>query len=343
MSTIGSGLRLTPRAVAPSVQTLLERANRREEHRPADARSGARFERVEIDGAPHLLKYVHADDDFAMRHLGDLGGIPLRLWSSGLMDAAADVIDHAVVGVAGGHGRNGWGAAILMRDMSDQLVPVGDTPIPEPQHLAFLDHLAALSARMWGWQDTVGLVPFEARWTMFAPDSLAAEHDLGWPEPVPRHAQRGWQLFDERAPRDVAATIDALRRDSAPLVEALARTPQTFLHGDWKLGNLGSAADGRTILLDWAYPGAGPVCHELGWYLALNRARLPVGHSKERAVGDFRAALERHGVDCAGWWDQQLSLALLGTVVQFGWEKALGDDAELGWWCDRVREGAVRL
>jgi hypothetical protein len=30
-------------------------------------------------------------------------------------------------------------------------------------------------------------------------------------------------------------------------------------------------------------------------------------------------------------------------LVQFGWEKALGDDDELGWWCDRAREGVRRL
>jgi len=29
--------------------------------------------------------------------------------------------------------------------------------------------------------------------------------------------------------------------------------------------------------------------------------------------------------------------------VIFGWEKALGNDDELGWWCDRAREGARRL
>ena len=51
------------------------------------------------------------------------------------------------------------------------------------------------------------------------------------------------------------------------------------------------------ILLDWAYPGEGPVAHELAWYLALNRARLPVGHSKESTIDDLRSALERRGVD----------------------------------------------
>jgi thiamine kinase-like enzyme len=125
------------------------------------------------------------------------------------------------------------------------------------------------------------------------------------------------------------------------LIDGLHTTPSTFIHGDWKLGNLGIARDGRTVLIDWSYPGEGPVCHELGWYLALNRARLP--ESKEATIGAFRVALERHAVPTAGWWDRQLALCLLGTLVQFGWEKALGDADELGWWCDRAREGAALL
>ena len=115
---------------------------------------------------------------------------------------------------------------------------------------------------------------------------------------------------------------------------ALLDTPQTFLHGDWKYGNLGYGRDGRVILLDWAYPGEGPVAHELAWYLALNRARLPVGHSKESTIDDLRSALERRGVD-----DGLVGAPgrpLLGAVVQFGWEKALGDDDELAWWVDRA-------
>ncbi|HZM39525.1 MAG TPA: hypothetical protein VFB94_10450, partial [Acidimicrobiales bacterium] len=99
--------------------------------------------------------------------------------------------------------------------------------------------------------------------------------------------------------------------------------------------------DGRTILLDCAYPGEGPACNELGWYLAINRSRLP--ETKEAAIDRFRAALEGHGVATAGWWDRQIDLSLFGILVQFGWEKALGDDAELGWWVERARAGAARL
>jgi hypothetical protein len=74
-------------------------------------------------------------------------------------------------------------------------------------------------------------------------------------------------------------------------------------------------------LLDCTFPGEGPPCHEIAWYLALNCARLPRGHTKETTIADFRAALERHGVDTASWWDRQLGLCLLGSVVQFGWKR----------------------
>jgi hypothetical protein len=139
------------------------------------------------------------------------------------------------------------------------------------------------------------------------------------------------------------AAVDELRRDAGPLSDAVRTTPQTFLHGDWKFGNLGAGTDGRTILLDWAYPGEGPICHELTWYLALNRARLPIGHTKETAIDELAGALRRHGVDTEGWFDRQLRLCLLGAVVQFGWEKALGDDDELGWWCAAATDGLELL
>ena len=70
-------------------------------------------------------------------------------------------------------------------------------------------------------------------------------------------------------------------------------------------------------------------------------ARLP--HAKEDAIDALRSALEAKGITTNGWWERQLSLCLLGTLLMFGWEKALGGDDELGWWCDRAREGARHL
>ena len=72
---------------------------------------------------------------------------------------AAQRIDHATIAVAGGLGRDGRGAAILMRDVRDDLVPPGDAPLSLAAHTGYLDDLAALSARMLGWRDEIGLVP----------------------------------------------------------------------------------------------------------------------------------------------------------------------------------------
>lgn len=331
---------MTPRVLMPSVDELLAGAERREPFVPAAARSAARFERVWIDGEPHVVKYLHADHDFMMRALADPGTRTLRAFTAGLFDAAADVIDHAIVGAAPGTGRDGAGYALLMRDVSAELVAPGDDPLPREQHDAFIDHLARMCAATWGWRDDIGLTPYPRRWMMAGTDFVESERRRSDPERVAQLLGPGWERFAARAP-DLAEAVTALRRDVMPLAAALGATPSCFVHGDWKASNLGTAADGRTVLVDWVYLGEGPACHELGWYLALNRQKLPT--SKEQVIADFRAALERHGVDTAPWWERQLSLALLGTVVQFGWEKALGDDDELRWWCDRAREGLDRL
>ena len=44
----------------------------------------------------------------------------------------------------------------------------------------------------------------------------------------------------------------------------------------------------------------------------------------------------------ASWWDAQLDLCLIGIMATFGWEKALGDAAELSWWETRVTGAAAR-
>ena len=340
-SGTSSRLSLQPRPVCNSVDELLADATEHQSFITSDSKSGNPFERVTIAGEPHVMKYVHVDDDFTIRGLGDLAPRALTVWSTGLVDVAPSFIDHALVGAARGIGRNGWGAALLMRDVSASLVPPGDGAISLEQHHSLLDHCAALAARTWGFRDEFDLTPYELRYQFFGPGMIDAEEGLGFPTPVPRIAKDGWALFVDRAPLSLRGAVVELQRDVDPLVAALRRTPSAFLHGDWKLGNLGTASDGRTILLDWSYPGEGPVCHELGWYLALNCARLP--ESKEAAIDAFRAALERHGVDTVSWWRQQLDVSLLGTFVQFGWEKAFGDDDEFGWWCDRAREGLAHL
>jgi hypothetical protein len=336
MMADATGIVLTPRPVRSSVEELVAGADSRTAFRSVDARSGSRFERVELNSSRYVLKVMHVDDDWIARSLGDVGCWQVRAWRSGLLDTFPSSVDHAVVDAAAGLGRNGWGAALLMHDVEDELVPSGREPIDLELHATFIAHMADLSARFWGWRDTVGLMPPTTRWSFFCEEMLDRERSGGWPNIVPAMAARGWARFAERAAGDVVDGVGSLRREPHVLSAALAATPATFLHGDWKMGNLGHRADGRTIVLD-AYPGEGPACNELTWYLALNQERIP--EPKEDVIARFRRELEAHGISTTGWWDRQLGLCLLGTVLQFGWEKGLGEGDELGWWIDRAREG----
>lgn len=337
-------LSVTRRHLAPSLDELLAGAERREPFANPDGRSTTAFERVWLGGVPHIVKYVHPDDDFTMRVSDDVGLRAVRAWAAGLLDAAPALVDHAVVGAALGTGAGGRGGALLMRDVTAELWPADGSVLDADGHDRFLDHVAGFAAATWDFRGDdpsvagAGLLPFERRWDWFGRAALDGERRLGWPERTPQVAEEGWQLFAERAPADVAGVVDGLLHDAGPLVAALRATPACLLHGDVKASNTGRAADGRTVLIDWAYVGEGPVAHELAWHLALDRDRLP--RSKEDTALLFRAALEGHGVDTAGWWDRQLGLCLLGAVVQFGWEKAHGDADELGWWCAAAREGA---
>jgi len=332
---------LAERPVATSLDELLAGATSREVLAHPDGKSGVLFERVVIHGERFVVKHLHVDDDWIMRATGDVRCRPLLAWRSGLLDRLPDCIDHTMVGAAAGLGRHGWGAAILMRDVTEWLVPEGDALLPVEQETSMLDHMAQLHAAFWGWEDHIGLEPPATRYCYFTSHLCELENRRDAPPVVPGIVGEGWARLASVAP-SIADDITELREAPWPLIDAVAALPQTFLHGDWKLGNLGTGPDGRTILLDWATPGRGSCLSELAWWLAINTNRLPSG--KDGDIELYRAALERHGIDTSGWWERGLDLALLGGVVTFGWEKAYqGAGPELDWWVERAKAGLARL
>jgi hypothetical protein len=327
------------RPVASSVDELVEGATSRVPVAFDDGKSGARFEWVVLDGERYLLKHVDHRDDWIMRQTGDIGCIPVRVWESGVFDLVPDCIDHAIVGAAreDGHG------ALLMRDVGAWLVPEGDGVIDVDQQLRFLDHLATLHAAGWGWVDDVGLLPTANRYSFFGPAALECEAALGYPQPVPRIAAEGWVRLEDASP-ELARALRPLRTAPWALFDALAETPAALLHGDTKFGNLGTGPDGRTVMIDWSQTGAGPPLAEIAHSLALNRARIPPELARDATVDAYRAALERHGVDTAPWFDRQLELCLVGVMLQLGWEKAFDQTGEeLSWWRDRTLDTAREL
>ncbi|GAA3629491.1 hypothetical protein [Microlunatus ginsengisoli] len=315
--------------VAASRDDLLAGAVDRREVRTADAKSGATFERLVVDGRPCFCKTLSGSDDWIMRVTGNTTNWEFRVWRAGLYQRVPDCIDHAILGMALEGAGPDARLSILMADRTADLVPAGDEPIPLRHHRDFLDHLAAFHAGFLGWRDDLGLYALADRFRFFAPDNIAAELTVT-DVPIPLAvADRGWRALPGRAP-GLAEQVFAVHADPGRLARAFAGTPMAFVAGDWKLGNLGRRPDGRTVLLDWAYPGEAPLCLELAWYLALNAARIP--ESKESAIGAYRASLERHGIDTGGWWDRQFDLSVLGMAAIIAWEKAVGSEEELAWW-----------
>jgi hypothetical protein len=323
--------------VAGSVAELLAGVTSREPLVADDGKSGNPLERVVIDGRPFVVKHQSIAGDWIMRVSGDADYWPFVLWRNGILDRVPPCIDHAVVAMAlDGRGPDAH-LAILMHDVGASLIPEGDSPVSTEDHDGLLTDMATMHAAFWGWRDDLGLQTLEQRVSMFAPATIAPELQVD-DVPVPiAVADQGWRALPDVAP-DLAALVLPFHDDPTPLTAALRATPATFLHGDWKMGNLGRHADGRTVLLDWAYPGEGPACWDLMWYLALNRSRLP--RSKEASIDHFRAALESCGIQTDGWWDRQLGLCFVAIMVLFGWEKAVGDAGELAWWQDRAVDGA---
>jgi hypothetical protein len=302
--------------------------------------SGASLERVRIAGEWLVLKHLDHAGDWTLRALGAPVVPPVELWRRGVLAALPACFEQPIVAVAQDPARPTTGT-LLMRDVGDALVPGGDDPVPADLHERFLDHMAELHAAFWDTGLDIDVVAPTTRYLLLSPRTAAAEAALGSGARVPELIGEGWPLLERVAPR-LAQVVVPLAHDPAPLVDALEATPATFVHGDLKFDNLGSDENGRTILLDWEVPGRGAPLSDLAWYLAINCRRLPT--SKERTIESYREALERRGVDTAPWWDTQLGLCLLGAMVNFGWEKALGGyDDELAWWDEQVARSAPLL
>jgi hypothetical protein len=321
----------------PDFDSLVAAATSRESIKPSDSKSAASFERLLIQGDRYLVKLL-SDDWLAAGSLDD-DARAVSLWESGVYDGLSDIVDSTVVSASRLGNAHGFPAALLMHDVSDSLVEV-DGQVDSDTHAAFLDAMAAMHARHWGSPPDADLMPFIGTYLFLSPNQARIEAEqLGDRSDVLRAVTAGWASLADRDP-ELMALVVPLLNDPKPLVEALDATPVTFLHGDWKMGNLGRHPDGRVVLLDWDRAAAGPATADLAWYLAVNSDRLP--ESKDAAVVRYRSALEAVGVSTTGWWSRQVTLTLLGGFLQLGWSKVDQPD-ELAWWRRRVRDGVAVL
>ena len=268
--------------------------------------SGAVFERVSRPDGEFVLKRLDRRDDWTMRAMGDLHGVTRHLWERGILDALPECIHQPIVGVAvdeeadaigPGAGAVTW---LLMRDVGEWLVPDVDDPLPLATHRAFLAPHGGRPRHLLGRHaDGRGARPRAdpGRQPPARPVAVAGgdrgRHRVG--RVIPRLVGEGWDRFPEVAHPSVATVVRDLADDPTPIAEALAATPGTLVHGNWKFGNLGTDGDGRTVLLDWEGTGRTAATLDLSWYLAINCRRIP--ESKEAAIAAYprRAGGRRRG------------------------------------------------
>jgi hypothetical protein len=314
--------------------SLLVDAVRREPLAVADGRSGSLLERVVLAGGEALVvKHVRAGGDWIMRACHDHGRAA-ELWSAGVLARVPDVIDHAVLGAEAVDG--GW--VVVMRDVSAGLIPE-HARLTRADSRRILEAAAALHARFRD-EPPLALCSMVDRYRLLSPATTRRERDGA--DEVPKLLGRGWERFAEVVPAEVAEPVLAILERPEPFAAALSAFPSTLVHGDLKLGNLGFLAD-RVVMLDWGtQTGWAPPAVETAWYLAINWSRIDA--TREQVLDDFRAAEGgRHHEDA-------LRLALLGGLVQLGWDKAMHasghpdpavrarEAADLAWWTARARD-----
>ena len=169
-----------------------------------------------------------------------------------------------------------------------------------------------------------------------------AEASISSTHLVPQLIGRGWPLLAEVAPA-AAAVVTPLAWDPGPLVAALARPRRRSCTGTGNWTTWVVDSSGRTILFDWELPGSRCAAERPGLVPGDQLPATPaIQGGGDRCLPGI--ALEAAGVPTEPWWDRQLALCLLGALVQFGWEKALGGyDDELAWWEARAVAAAALL
>jgi thiamine kinase-like enzyme len=254
--------------------------------------------------------------------------------------------------------RDANGAALLMWDISEFLFAEGDSSISEDALEACVGALASLHSHYWDDQSVSGSRPYLCsidNWiNLLSPNVGRDRVNLGVDNDITSVLEDGWAAFAGAASPIAARTVSAIHANPETLLEAFESSPRTLIHGDVKLANLGidPSTDG-VMMLDWTFASFAPALVELGWFLAVNSARLPV--PKETVIHMYREMLASKGVDLESDWQRSLDLGLLaGGTLRLGWAKAFGalsddaavrmrESAEIEWWSDATERASLWL
>jgi hypothetical protein len=312
------------------MSSILEAATERRPFAGEGGRTGATFESAVLrDGTRVVIKHIRPDD-WLVTTFGGVSHL-YEVWTSGLLKRVPPQIDHAMIEIE----RDGDGWVAVMRDVSDAVLTEGRV-LTRAENRRVLEAVDALHAEFWG--EAVPGVPLAEHYAAMTPKrSQIADHLT----PIPGLVRRGWELFPDLAPRDVCDVLYRLLDDVTPLATELEAYPQTLIHGDLRLHNMG-LTDDRVVLLDWEIVGQGPPATDVAWYLIISASRIDA--TREQIIDDYRE-VAKDRFDGRAW-----DLACIGALLWLGWNKAIDivdnpdeamrvqERADLDWWVARVRQ-----
>jgi hypothetical protein len=297
-------------------------------------KSGAGLERVRAaDGTSYVVKRITAESDLLHALLGGGPAREYLLWREGALDRLPDGVTHAVV--------DAWceddTTVIVMRDLGDRVLSWEDR-LSADQTQWVLRRVGALHQASLD-EPPRAVAPLEPVLDQFAPHRIGSI--VGSDNPLPELAGRGWALFADIVPADVADPVLAVLADIRPYAAALVSAgPITLVHGDLATVNMGFDGD-DLVLLDWAMPVAAPGPLDVSRFIA--GCASVVELTREEMLAAYR--------DAAGpaYDETAMRLSLLFGLVWLGWNKALDavehpDPAtrarerdDLDWWVAQAR------
>lgn len=328
-----------------------------------DGWSGSSLSLIDRGDRRFILKRTSAAFDWIVRGTNDTD-LREAWFANALASTGPDSAWIRMTSPYLGAAADGDGAAILMPDLSEELIawerPSLDPGVP----VSLLESVLTTAARLHfigrrlPAHGSVPWCPVPERLLLLA--RPAAEGYRADGNPVGARFLAGWDAFDRQAPAAARDLVRRLAADPQPLVAALGELPSTMLHGDLKLSNVASMREGIAFI-DWQMATYAPIAVELGWFLVSNVAQLPEGPEAilERYRGLAESIAAGRGFGDArldpglGDWDAQVDLAILVGLLLRGWRKGLDAEAELNlptglsaaddlaWWSERALEAAA--
>src|SRR4051794_5768341 len=175
-----------------------------------EGKSGAGLERVRLaDGRVLIVKRVEPGADFTIEATGGLPGREILLWRAGVLDRLPPGVEHALVDAW----VEGDSTVLVMRDLGDAVL-TWDDRLDADRVRWVMERTAALHRAFLG-EAPADVVPLQQTLALFAPSTVRPLAEQGIE--LMRLVLRGWELFGELVPADVADSVFALHDDVTPL------------------------------------------------------------------------------------------------------------------------------